>query len=329
MSPGARVALGSPGLSPGLSPGGPHNSLSGTSRNSLYSDYSFYALPEDSTSGTSTPRTTMGGSRGPSPGPGFSYSRSPGGSPGMGSSAGDRSPNTPGSRSGLQMTPNIASSLRTAPSPSPSTQKSQGRNLTPVQPPQNVALPPSQLTRDGLYQPIYHTEMQDAAQKGSFFKRKKSRSSTSGSTSSASLPPPSPHRQGFGTGSIGSSRTSGAGNGPSPLSPSGSAAVMPFASSPEDYLQLGITYHEQDKLALSAHCFEQSATFNGGCGMGMVMWGMTLRSGWGVKVDQTEGFYWLKRAADGAVTEMEQAGQGADDEVIKVRTIVRDWGYGR
>jgi TPR repeat protein len=52
--------------------------------------------------------------------------------------------------------------------------------------------------------------------------------------------------------------------------------------------------------------------------MGMIMWGMTLRSGWGVKTDQDEGFYWLKKAADTAVTDMEKVGDRENEETIKV-----------
>ncbi|KAG9002131.1 hypothetical protein FRB94_004109 [Tulasnella sp. JGI-2019a] len=104
----------------------------------------------------------------------------------------------------------------------------------------------------------------------------------------------------------------------------------------EDYLQLGITYHQKDKLVDSARCFEISAKGpgallrgasimshstrssgrpsggsslssdgDGGCAVGMLMWGLTLRSGWGVKADQEKGFKWLRRAAEFAVEDLE------------------------
>jgi len=70
---------------------------------------------------------------------------------------------------------------------------------------------------------------------------------------------------------------------------------------------MGITYHEHDQLAASAHCFERSATLNGGCGFGMIMWGLTLRHGWGVKRDEKFGFAWVRQAADAAVGDLEAA----------------------
>ncbi|KAG8888191.1 hypothetical protein FRB98_008209 [Tulasnella sp. 332] len=99
----------------------------------------------------------------------------------------------------------------------------------------------------------------------------------------------------------------------------------------EDYLQLGITHHQNDRLVDSARCFEISAKGPGvllrvsqdrasagrpsggsevgggdpGCAVGMLMWGLTLRSGWGVKPDEEKGFKWLRRAAELAVEDLE------------------------
>ncbi|KAG8935113.1 hypothetical protein FRC02_008575 [Tulasnella sp. 418] len=74
-----------------------------------------------------------------------------------------------------------------------------------------------------------------------------------------------------------------------------------------DYLQMGITAHENNKLPESASYFELSATLDGGCGFGMLMWGLSLRSGWGVKKDEKMGFKWLRRAAEWAVEDLEGA----------------------
>lgn len=39
----------------------------------------------------------------------------------------------------------------------------------------------------------------------------------------------------------------------------------------------------------------------------MLMWGLTLRHGWGVPKDEKKGFGWLRKAAEGAVRDLEAA----------------------
>lgn len=68
-------------------------------------------------------------------------------------------------------------------------------------------------------------------------------------------------------------------------------------SSAEDFLSQGITYHEQGDLARSAFYFERSAKVDGGCVVGMCMFGMALREGWGARKDPVKGFSWIQRAA--------------------------------
>jgi len=85
---------------------------------------------------------------------------------------------------------------------------------------------------------------------------------------------------------------------------------------------MGITYHERDQLALSAHCFEQSATLNGGCGFGMLMWGLSLRHGWGVKRDEKIGFAWVRQAADAAVGDLEGAVNGVEVDAVKNELVL-------
>ena len=82
---------------------------------------------------------------------------------------------------------------------------------------------------------------------------------------------------------------------------------------PQDYLQLGISHHLANELPQSAACFEKAATMNGGCGVGMLMWGLTLRHGWGVEMSEAKGFKWLRRAAELAVGDLEKA-QGVGGE---------------
>lgn len=65
----------------------------------------------------------------------------------------------------------------------------------------------------------------------------------------------------------------------------------------EEYLSQGIVYHEQGDLSRSAFYFERSAKVDGGCVVGMCMWGMALREGWGARKDPRKGFEWIQRAA--------------------------------
>ncbi len=81
------------------------------------------------------------------------------------------------------------------------------------------------------------------------------------------------------------------------------------ARSAEDYLTLGINSHLHDSpsaLAESARYFHTSATLNGGCGMGMLMWGLCLRHGWGVDRDEKQAFHWLRRACEIALGDLEE-----------------------
>ncbi|KAH6917701.1 hypothetical protein BKA70DRAFT_342157 [Coprinopsis sp. MPI-PUGE-AT-0042] len=44
-----------------------------------------------------------------------------------------------------------------------------------------------------------------------------------------------------------------------------------------------------------ASCFEKSAKVDGGCGVGMLMWGLTLRHGWGCEKNEKSAFNWLQK----------------------------------
>lgn len=72
-----------------------------------------------------------------------------------------------------------------------------------------------------------------------------------------------------------------------------------------DYLQLGIKAHEEDDLKLSATLFRRSATEAGGCGLGMLMWALSLRHGWGCKVDTEKAYWWLQLSAETLVQDLE------------------------
>lgn len=101
---------------------------------------------------------------------------------------------------------------------------------------------------------------------------------------------------------------------PSPLSESN-------AQTPQEFLQLGIQHHEANRLKESAMYFERSAKENGGCGVGMLMFGLALRHGWGCAKNEKNGFMWLRRAAESAVEDLESARGvgGVDITAVQVR----------
>lgn len=98
----------------------------------------------------------------------------------------------------------------------------------------------------------------------------------------------------------------------------------PTKPAPEELLTLGIAAHEANNLVTSAQYFQQSATLDGGCGVGMLMWGLTLRHGWGVPQDEKAAFKWLRRAAENAVEDLEGSRKsgGKADESVKSELIL-------
>ncbi|KAF7800316.1 hypothetical protein EIP86_011565 [Pleurotus ostreatoroseus] len=97
---------------------------------------------------------------------------------------------------------------------------------------------------------------------------------------------------------------------------------------PQDFLQLGITHHLANRLAESAVCFEKSATLNGGCGVGMLMWGLAQRHGWGVEKNEDKGFRWLRKAAELAVTDLEK-GKDMDRTAVKSELVLAIYEVGQ
>jgi TPR repeat protein len=97
-------------------------------------------------------------------------------------------------------------------------------------------------------------------------------------------------------------------------------AIDPAASAltPVEYLHMGIQHHEASRLEESAVCFSRSAEEQGGCGLGMLMWGLSLRHGWGCPQDEKAAFQWLKKAADLAKIEVESGLDGAQVHVAAV-----------
>lgn len=107
-------------------------------------------------------------------------------------------------------------------------------------------------------------------------------------------------------------------------SPSPASTISPTIPprTPQEYLQLGIQHHEANRLKDSAVCFEKSAKEGGGCGVGMVMWGLTLRHGWGCEKNEKLGFKWLQKAAESAVMDLESSRRGLDVNAVQVRATL-------
>lgn len=104
------------------------------------------------------------------------------------------------------------------------------------------------------------------------------------------------------------------------LSPQDDGTNTPGAhpKTPDEYLQLGIKHHEANRLEESALCFERSAKEQGGCGVGMLMYGLSLRHGWGCPRNEKSGFHWLKKAAELALSDLEKGEQGTNAMAIRV-----------
>ncbi|KAK0554738.1 hypothetical protein OC846_001988 [Tilletia horrida] len=83
---------------------------------------------------------------------------------------------------------------------------------------------------------------------------------------------------------------------PPPPPPIPKAAPKPVSTA-EELLSRGIEYHEAGDLSRSVFYLERSAKVEGGCVVGMCMYGMALREGWGAKKDPRRGFEWIQAAA--------------------------------
>ncbi|PWN28662.1 hypothetical protein BDZ90DRAFT_154393 [Jaminaea rosea] len=129
------------------------------------------------------------------------------------------------------------------------------------------------------------------------------KTASSGHTHTASTPSSKPSRR---TGTVGQDTKTG-------------------PSTAEHFLTQGIAYHEQGDLSRSAYYFERSAKVDGGCVVGMCMWGMTLREGWGARKDPRKGFEWIQRAAAKAGDLMKEAGvaQRTEAELKAVRSELK------
>lgn len=97
----------------------------------------------------------------------------------------------------------------------------------------------------------------------------------------------------------------------------------------DQLLQEGIRHHEANRLREAAIAFERSARTPGGSGVGMLMWGLTLRHGWGCAKDETLGFSWLRRAAEAAVGDLERARAGFDMSAVRGELVLAIYEVGQ
>ena len=97
----------------------------------------------------------------------------------------------------------------------------------------------------------------------------------------------------------------------------------------DQLLQEGIRHHEANRLREAAIAFERSARTPGGSGVGMLMWGLTLRHGWGCPKDETLGFSWLRRAAEAAVGDLERARAGLDLSAVRGELVLAIYEVGQ
>ena len=97
----------------------------------------------------------------------------------------------------------------------------------------------------------------------------------------------------------------------------------------DQLLQEGIQHHEEDRLREAAIAFERSAKTPGGSGVGMLMWGLTLRHGWGCPKDESLGFSWLRRAAEAAVGDLERARAGLDVSAVRGELVLAIYEVGQ
>ncbi|KAF8439458.1 HCP-like protein [Boletus edulis BED1] len=67
----------------------------------------------------------------------------------------------------------------------------------------------------------------------------------------------------------------------------------------------------------------------GGCGVGMLMWGLTLRHGWGCEKNEKSGFKWLTKAAESAVQDLEKAKKGLEVKGVKEELVLAIYEVGQ
>jgi len=72
-------------------------------------------------------------------------------------------------------------------------------------------------------------------------------------------------------------------------------------------LHRGIVAHQNNDMTLSAILFERCAKENGGSGVGMLMWALALRHGWGCPVNTLKALGWLQLSVETLLRELHHA----------------------
>jgi TPR repeat protein len=86
-------------------------------------------------------------------------------------------------------------------------------------------------------------------------------------------------------------------------------SIVPVAAdtiSAEDHVNLGIKYHEQDLLPQSTHHFNLAAEM--GSPIGMLLYSLSLRHGWGCAANPEKAVELLQMAAETASSEVDALG---------------------
>ncbi|KAG0174099.1 hypothetical protein DFQ28_009728 [Apophysomyces sp. BC1034] len=93
-------------------------------------------------------------------------------------------------------------------------------------------------------------------------------------------------------------------------------------SSPEEdqYVQKGIEYHELGQLEKATHNFWLSA--KEGSPMGMLLYGISLRHGWGCCVNEPMAFQYLQKVAELSVEELSQRHGKTDGALVSQAELV-------
>lgn len=75
----------------------------------------------------------------------------------------------------------------------------------------------------------------------------------------------------------------------------------------DDLLQSAIREHERGNLEIAAQLFKKSGSGDDGLPMGQLMYGLSLRHGWGIQRDEARAIHWLRLAASSSAAVEESA----------------------
>ncbi|KAI9317433.1 hypothetical protein BX666DRAFT_1857196 [Dichotomocladium elegans] len=88
----------------------------------------------------------------------------------------------------------------------------------------------------------------------------------------------------------------------------------------EALISEGIRYHEQGQLAKATECFRQSAGMDSP--VGMFLYGVSLRHGWGCKRNENIAFQYLQKAAEHAVMDLNDLSSKVNTSAVKGELIM-------